>query len=195
MSAGTLLQVACRGAVPTIEFWGRAQMVNNLVDGLSTTASGSSSALDVYPENRDTERALCEVLSEVAGVTNVSPDSHFFEDLNADSMTMAKFCARVRKRADLPSVSMKDIYRNPTVRGLAAALVKASPVTSEPSVPVLAEMPTPGSTRQYVLCGLLQLLSFLAYTYAGALLLSVGYQWVLAGSSFVELYLRGAVAG
>jgi len=42
---------------------------------------------------------------------------------------------------------------------------------------------------------LLQLLSFLAYTYAGALLLSVGYQWVLAGSSFVEFYLRGALAG
>src|SRR4051794_13001115 len=170
-------------------------MVSNLVDGLSTTVSGSSSALDVYPENRDIERALCEVLSEVAGVTNVSPDSHFFEDLNADSMTMAKFCARVRKRPDLPSVSMKDIYRNPTMRGLAAALVEAAPATAEPSVPVLAEMPTPARTRQYVLCGVLQLLSFLAYTYAGALLLSAGYQWVLAGSSFVEFYLRGALAG
>ena len=37
-------------------------------------------------------------------------DSHFFDDLGADSLVMAKFCARVRKRADLPSISMKDIY-------------------------------------------------------------------------------------
>jgi len=170
-------------------------MVSNLVDGLSTTASGSSSALDVYPENRDIERALCEVLSEVAGVTNVSPDSHFFEDLNADSMTMAKFCARVRKRPDLPSVSMKDIYRNPTVRGLAAALVKASPVTSEPSVPVLAEMPTPGSTRQYVLCGVLQLLAFLAYIYGAAMAATTAYSWISAGSGFVQIYLRCVLAG
>ena len=37
---------------------------------------------------------------------------------------MARFCARVRKRADLPSVSMKDIYQYPTVRSLAAALAR-----------------------------------------------------------------------
>ena len=41
--------------------------------------------------------------------------SHFFDDLGADSMVMARFCARVRKRPDLPSVSMKDVYRHPTI--------------------------------------------------------------------------------
>ena len=30
-------------------------------------------------------------------------------------MLMARFCARVRKRADLPSVSIKDIYQHPTI--------------------------------------------------------------------------------
>ena len=29
-----------------------------------------------------------------------------FDDLGADSMLMARFCARVRKRADLPPVSI-----------------------------------------------------------------------------------------
>ena len=44
-------------------------------------------------------------------------------------MLMARFCARVRKRADLPSVSMKDVYAHPTVRGLAGALgPQASPL-------------------------------------------------------------------
>src|SRR4051794_28681370 len=137
-------------------------MVSNLVDGLSTTVSGSSSALDVYPENRDIERALCEVLSEVAGVTNVSPDSHFFEDLNADSMTMAKFCARVRKRPDLPSVSMKDIYRNPTVSSLATALALAPPGPAEaPGPPADEAAAVRGRKRRHVLCGTLhQLGSF-----------------------------------
>jgi Phosphopantetheine attachment site len=46
----------------------------------------------------------------------------FFDDLGANSMVMAQFCARVRKRPDLPSVSIKDIYQYPTVRTLATAL-------------------------------------------------------------------------
>ena len=45
---------------------------------------------------------------------------HFFDDLGADSMVMARFCARVRKRPDLPSVSIKDIYQHPTITSLAA---------------------------------------------------------------------------
>ncbi|HEX7146694.1 MAG TPA: phosphopantetheine-binding protein, partial [Actinomycetota bacterium] len=47
------------------------------------------------------ERGLAEVLAEVVRVERVSVDSHFFEDLGADSMVMAQFCARVRKRPEL----------------------------------------------------------------------------------------------
>ena len=54
-------------------------------------------------------------------------DSNFFDDLGADSMVMAQFCARVRKRPDLPSVSMKDIYQHPTIAGLATALGDGAP--------------------------------------------------------------------
>ncbi len=45
-----------------------------------------------------TERALADVLAEVVGVPRVSVDDHFFDDLGTDSMVMARFCARVRKR-------------------------------------------------------------------------------------------------
>ena len=62
------------------------------------------------------------MLAEVAGGRAGSVDSHFFDDLGADSMVMAQFCARVRKRPDLPSVSIKDIYQHPTISSLAAAL-------------------------------------------------------------------------
>ena len=68
------------------------------------------------------ERRFAEVLADIAGTEQVSVDSHFFDDLGADSMVMARFCARVRKRPDLPSVSMQDIYKHPTIRSLAAAL-------------------------------------------------------------------------
>ena len=57
----------------------------------------------------------------------VSVDSNFFDDLGADSMVMARFCARVRKRPDLPSVSIKDIYQYPTIKSLATAVADAAP--------------------------------------------------------------------
>src|SRR2546429_9458496 len=68
------------------------------------------------------ERTLAEVLAEVLRVDRLSVDSHFFDELGADSLVMAHFCARVRKQGGLPSVSMKDIYQHPTIRRLAAAL-------------------------------------------------------------------------
>src|SRR3954468_13804024 len=80
----------------------------------------------------DCERYFAEVLAGIVGTEHVSMDDHFFDDLGADSMLMARFCARVRKRDDLPSVSMQDIYQHPTVRSLAAALVDDIP-TSTPA--------------------------------------------------------------
>jgi Phosphopantetheine attachment site len=83
------------------------------------------------------ERRLAEVLADIVGTANVSVDSHFFADLGADSMLMARFCARVRKRPDLPSVSMPDIYKNPTIQSLATALANTRTNTN----------PTPASRR------------------------------------------------
>src|SRR5919112_4962615 len=76
----------------------------------------------------DVEGALAGVLADVLGVERLPVDSHFFDDLGADSMVMARFCARVRKRSDLPAVSMKDVYRHPTIRSLATALADDVPV-------------------------------------------------------------------
>src|SRR2546422_9671083 len=73
------------------------------------------------------ESIFAEVLADVLHVDRVSVDSHFFDELGADSLVMAHFCARVRKRGNLPSVSMKDVYAYPTVRTLAAALAQVAP--------------------------------------------------------------------
>src|SRR3954468_20989305 len=68
------------------------------------------------------ERLFADLLADIVGTEHVPVDGHFFEDLGADSMLMARFCARVRKRPELPSVSMQDVYQHPTIRSLATAL-------------------------------------------------------------------------
>src|SRR5881398_2037707 len=134
------------------------------------------------------ERTLAEVLAEVLRVDRLSVDSHFFDDLGADSLVMAHFCARVRKRGNLPSVSMRDIYRHPTIRSLAAALADVASTPAKPPVSAAIEAPTPTSTREYVLCGALQGLFYLAYSYVAVLAIEEGYNWVSAGSSAVGIY-------
>ena len=102
----------------------------------STTESAFAEVLADSPTTQDrrarpestTESTFADVLAEVMSVERVSVDSNFFDDLGADSMVMARFCARVRKRPDLPSVSIKDIYQHPTIRSLATALTDAVPV-------------------------------------------------------------------
>ena len=47
------------------------------------------------------EAGLAVVLADVMHVEHVPADSHFFDDLGADSLVMAHFCARVRKRPGL----------------------------------------------------------------------------------------------
>ncbi|MGW1885918.1 Pls/PosA family non-ribosomal peptide synthetase [Streptomyces sp. NPDC001970] len=143
----------------------------------------------------DTGRNLAAVLADVVCVETVSVDSHFFSDLGANSLLMAQFCARVRKRADLPSVSMKDIYQYPTIRSLATALADTAPPSLEPSVPEEPEMVAPASTLRFVLCGVAQLLVFLGYSSVAGFIAARGFEWVADGSDLVDIYLRSALFG
>lgn len=128
------------------------------------------------------EHQLAEVLAGVMHADSVPVDQDFFAELGADSLVMAHFCARVRKHEGLPAVSMKDIYANPTVRRLAAALADAAPVAAKPEAAVAAaEAATPTSAREYVLCGVLQALFYFGYTYLGVYLAVEGYQKLIPG--------------
>ncbi|PIB06273.1 peptide synthetase [Streptomyces sp. HG99] len=146
------------------------------------------------------------MLAGVLHVEQVPADGHFFNDLGADSLVMAQFCARVRKRADLPTVSMKDIYRHSTIRSLATALADAAPVPSpapvaEASAP--AQTPTgvgassdaaaAAGTRRYIVCGMLQFLFFLVHSCLAALAGAAGYEWISAGSGLLDVYLRAVL--
>ncbi|HEY6813582.1 MAG TPA: phosphopantetheine-binding protein, partial [Propionibacteriaceae bacterium] len=141
------------------------------------------------------ERVFAELLAEVVKVERVSVDSNFFDDLGADSMVMAQFCARVRKRPDLPSVSIRDIYQHPTIRSLATALADDAPASAASSELASIEPPKPASTGEYVLCGALQVFCFLGYSYLAALVGIRGFEWVIAGNGLVADYLRSIVLG
>ena len=166
------------------------------------TISGLATALtDTSPTT--TERLLSEVLADIMSVERVSVDSHFFDDLGADSMVMARFCARLRKQTDLPPVPIKQVYEHPTISGLATALNGASPTRAPASDPSVAQVATPApaqvaasvGTPGYILCGALQILSIFGYAYLLALALAQGSIWIFAGPSFINILIRSVVVG
>jgi len=161
----------------------KAEAASTLIDDRCTAAATG------------VESIFAQVLAGVLRVDRVPVDGHFFDELGADSLVMAHFCARVRKRGDLPPVSMKDIYRHPTIRSLAAALADAAPTSAKPSVPAPIVAATPTSTREYVLCGALQALFYLGYSYLGVFAAIEGYHWLVAGADGVEGVLRLVLFG
>ena len=151
------------------------------------------------------EGILAEMLAGVMKIEQVPFDSHFFDDLGADSLVMAKFCARVRKREGLPVMSMKDIYANPTIKSLAEAFgiaeaeaevnLDAVATLIQPRDPMLVRAAAPASTRQYLICGALQFLFFLCYVWAAALIGAWAYEWISAAKGYEDVYLRSVVFG
>ncbi|HEY0690773.1 MAG TPA: Pls/PosA family non-ribosomal peptide synthetase, partial [Kribbella sp.] len=119
--------------------------------------------------------------------------SQFFDELGANSLLMAQFSARLRKEASLPKLSMREIYLNPTVRQLAAALGELTPSTSRPN-PTVVKPIARGSSLGYVCTGLAQLLFFLAAAYLAAWVFKTGFNWTLAaGPDRLEIVRRAAV--
>ncbi len=165
--------------------------------------------------------AFAEVLAGVLDVEQVSVDAHFFDDLGADSMVMARFCARARKRDGLPSVSIKDVYRHPTADRLAGAFAPVAPAATAPAAaapapvvahsrarnaaaapdrpaPVMMAAPAPEAGAPvgrplYVLCGVLQFLVFVAYSSVASLVAVRGFDWVSEGLTWWDLYRRSVM--
>jgi non-ribosomal peptide synthetase-like protein len=153
------------------------------------------------------ESAFADVLGEVLGVERIPVEAHVFDELGADSMVMARFCARVRKRADLPTVAMKDVYLHPTIRRLARSVANPAPASAAssplltpslpPSVPSPSDgigategVPAAGGPVAYVVCAAVQLLVFLGYCLAVGVISADGYVWILAGRGLTDIYLR-----
>ncbi|MCP5026236.1 MAG: AMP-binding protein, partial [Actinomycetia bacterium] len=149
----------------------------------------------------------------------MSPTDHFFDDLEADSLVMAHFCARVKKRSGLPPVSIKEVYRNPTIELLAAAISRvnvtapsveedagsgvslpvssglSSVVSPQTLLTVGAARPEPVRGWRYARCGALQLLTYLGFVFVSALVMTQAYEWTSAASGVASTYYRAAILG
>jgi non-ribosomal peptide synthetase-like protein len=147
------------------------------------------------------ESSLADALGAVLGLDRVSTDAHFFNDLGANSLLMAHFCARVRRETDLASPAMQDIYQHPTIRQLAAVLTATEAGNTAGAAGTVSVQPPPAptvphaSTLQYVVCGAIQLAVFLGYTMYAASLLVVGFEWMSGGRDPVEIWLRSVGFG
>ncbi|ANN17158.1 peptide synthetase [Amycolatopsis orientalis] len=138
----------------------------------------------------ETELNLAEALSRVLGIERISATAHFFDDYGADSLLLAKFCALVRERGDVGPLSARDVYLHPTVRDLAESIPAAGPATA-----ARAEKSHRASTAANVLCGVFQLLAFLAYAAGSGWMLDTGFAWIDAATSFAESYARAVGLG
>jgi len=150
----------------------------------------------VVAAKTETEQLLTRALAEVLKVEAVSTEAHFFNDLGAHSLLMARFCARIRQNGSMSHVSMRDIYQNPTIVRLAEHLDAASGTT------LLSEGIEPFHTPSnfsYYGCGVLQLAVYAAYAWISLWFSAVSFEWTYeAIGNPADLYLRAvatAVAG
>lgn len=140
-----------------------------------------------------TEEALAAALADVLHLDRVSTDADFFADLCANSLLMAQFSARVRTDARVPPVSMREIYLNPTIEALAAALDGGPQVTAAEEAP--AEPQSRVGTAQYLICGALQLALALGYFYVMIAVLVASQQWAIAAPHVIGEVGRCVVVG
>ncbi len=137
------------------------------------------------------ERVLVRALADVLKHEDISTAHHFFNDLGANSLLMARFCAQIRKNPGMSNVSMRDIYTNPTVSTLASHL---DHTVIEGFIAAKEEPFHNPSNLAYYGCGALQLAFYAAYTLLGLWVFATGLSWTYAAVDHpFELYVRSVV--
>jgi non-ribosomal peptide synthetase-like protein len=137
-----------------------------------------------------TETVLAELLAATLGVQRISTAAHFFDDLGANSLLLARFAGRVRAKTTLPPIAMRDMYLHPTVIAL-GALADAGAAVDAPAVPPAVARP---HTLRYLLCGAAQLVLFLGSVTAASALMVVVLEWLRGAASFVDMWQRSMAA-
>jgi non-ribosomal peptide synthetase-like protein len=150
-----------------------------------------SAAQGYVPPKTDRERMVHAALASVIRAEYISTEHHFFNDLGANSLLMARVCATIRKNPGMSNLSMRDIYMHPTIARLAHHL-DSSIDGSVATKPEPFHVP---STLSYVTCGALQIGFFAAYLLLDLWILQVGFLWAFASNSAVELYVRSVIFG
>ncbi len=139
-----------------------------------TTTRVAADSPVVAPRD-EAERFIVKSLGEVLKRDEVSVEAHFFDDLGANSLLMARLCARLRTREGWATASMRDIYLYPTASQLAVHLRRQAGVATT----ITDRQPTyRASNLVYWTCGVAQLAFYLLYSFAWLWCFNTGLHWV-----------------
>ncbi|MCK6424300.1 MAG: amino acid adenylation domain-containing protein [Burkholderiaceae bacterium] len=164
-----------------------------------------AAAAHVAPEG-PLEEGIAQTLAPLLGLPQVSATAHFFDELGAHSLLMARLGAQLRVRLGRDDLSMRLCYAHPSVRALAQALAASgSPAGAPPQAAAegVAVSPPAASTLAhrtaprgaYLATGAAQLAALLAYLLAQAALLLPGLDWLLAAQGAGQAWGRAAAVG
>ncbi len=166
------------------------------------------------------EALLAELLADVLRLDRVSVTADFFDDLGANSLTLAAYVAAIRADTAVRKVTMKLLYQNASITDLAAAIERlsaeqtaradkpaATPVVDTNAPPASTEVSTPSvagsgevpdhvpSPAAHVLTGVAQTLTYVSVVLASAIAFLAAYGWIDTSTSGAQLALRAVVCG
>lgn len=140
---------------------------------------------DYVAPQGEIETIIADAMARVLGIDRVSADDHFFNALGAHSLLMAQASADIRANIPGASVSMRDMYLNPTVRKLANHLRETRSFT-DTSI-TLCHVP---SAFSYYTCGAFQLGFYAAYGYLALHAIIFTFNYILGATGLLDLYIR-----
>lgn len=150
-----------------------------------------SAEREIVPPSNDDQRFMADALADVLNLDEVSVEDHFFDDLGANSLLMARFCARVRTAQGWETASMRDIYLHPTIASLATHLHAPQQKTA---ATVERQLTHKASNFAYWACGVAQLAFYGVYAYIALVFFDGGLDWVYdALDNPLQLYFRCVV--
>ena len=152
-------------------------LVSNKADrkGLPAPKSARLVSGTATPSETETEEILCQALSEVLGLAEISIDADVFAEYGAHSLLMARFCAKVRQIEPSLQVAMRDVYANTTMRRLGAALDAARPAAFEAPARLPDHRPT---TFAYYACGAAQAAFYALFGAIGIAAALIALEWI-----------------
>ena len=166
-----------------------------------------------------TEELLADLLAELLGLDKVSATADFFDDLGANSLTLAGFATRIRGRLSVRKVSMKVLYQHPSIERLATALdALIAPTEHIESPAVTAIDPSPSATplvgvastgeiaavvppvhragrRALVGTALAQVAAYAAVLFVSTMAALPALAWLDRAGGPIDLLIRSIVAG
>ncbi len=141
----------------------------------------------------ENEKTFAQIFCSVMGLERASCAENFFTDLGAHSLLMARFCNELRAMNGRVSVSMRDVYKYPTIKDLSAFMEEKSRETTQQNVghfepQVQQHRPT---RLQYYFCGALQLTTYAATGYLGLWAFLFLFLWIYeVADNGLVVYLR-----